>query len=422
MRESTQMISRSFLPCLLSLAFVACDADTMLEAREPVVGELLISQLYTSGAAPDGGTDHYFSDQFIELVNTAEAPLDLSGIRIADVYGAAGEINSGMLPDSFRVDRPSEVVMSSVWRLPDGTRLEPGQTLTIAQDGTNHRPFSKVDLSAASFESFVADSERDVDYPTVPNLESVVYNAGFDWLMTVFGPSVVVLDATTELGEMTGGVGRLPTVPVTAVLDGVDTLMDADSEAFKRLPDAVDAGFTWSDGPYTGMSVQRRRTDDVWQDTNDSSADFERAEPRPTQSISTGEVYGAPSIELGTGSSSYEPLADGDSVELVSGIQGGWHINVSVWCDGFEPDGTTLVYDAVTIGAEPISFITQAELVESSVLPADVGWYRVGDRLVLDIGSGSDIVGQDLVMRVTAALGGTSWSAERTVRVVDDQR
>ena len=72
-------------------------------ARAPLQGELLISQLYTSGAAPAGGTDHYYSDQFIELVNGTPDPLDLSGIRVADVFGSAGRINPGMAPDSFRV-------------------------------------------------------------------------------------------------------------------------------------------------------------------------------------------------------------------------------------------------------------------------------------------------------------------------------
>ena len=96
-----------------------------IEARPPLAGELLISQLYTSGAAPAGGTDHYFSDQFIELVNAVDVPLDLSGIRIANVYGMAGAINPGSDPDSFREERPDEVVMSTVWRLPVGT--EPGE-------------------------------------------------------------------------------------------------------------------------------------------------------------------------------------------------------------------------------------------------------------------------------------------------------
>ena len=101
------LISRSVLlvlPLLLA-GSVGCkesldEADSPeVPARAPLQGELLISQLYTSGAAPAGGTDHYYSDQFIELVNTTTDPLDLSGVRIADVHGSAGAINPGMTPD-----------------------------------------------------------------------------------------------------------------------------------------------------------------------------------------------------------------------------------------------------------------------------------------------------------------------------------
>jgi hypothetical protein len=76
-------------------------------------------------------------------------------------------------------------------------------------------------------------------------------------------------------------------VPVDAVIDGVEALMDADSAAFKRLPPAVDRGFVAASGTYTGESARRRpaamvRGRTVWQDSDDTSADFERADaPTP---------------------------------------------------------------------------------------------------------------------------------------------
>lgn len=405
-----------------SLLLAGCAEPVAEEvpARPPTTGELLVSQLYTSGAEPAGGTDHYFSDQFVELVNAAEDPLDLSGVLVADVFGAAGEINPGMSPDGFRESHPDEVVMSSVWRVPAGARLEPGERLVLAHDGTNHRPFSELDLSGAAFEAFVAESGGDEDHPMVANLESVAFNGGFDWLMTVFGPSVVVLDADAELGEEDGPFGPLPTAPVDAVLDGVDTLMDADSEAFKRLPDAVDAGFAWANGPYTGTALHRRQTGGDWQDTDDSSADFEVGAPDPARPSGESEgVFGDPWVELGTGTSSWEALADDDPIELVAGTQGGWHLDATVWFGGFGPTGVVLVYEAVDTDAERVSYVTQAQLAPQSVLEADEGWYRVGDRVVLDIDDASDVVGEELILRVTAALGEQTWSDERRVRVVD---
>lgn len=405
---------------LAALLLAACVGDpepTAPLARPPAVGELLVTELYTSGAPPAGGTDHYFSDQFVELVNASDALLDLSGVMIADVYGSAGEINPGMAPDGYAASDPESVVMSSVWRLPPGVELAPGGFLVVAHDGTNHRPFSSVDLSSADFESFVADSPRDDDHPTVANLESVAFNGGFDWLMTVFGPSVVLLAADAELGA----VHDLPTAPVGAVLDGVDTLMDADSGAFKRLPGSVDAGFAFGDGPYTGRSLHRRRAGDGWQDTDDSGADFEVGAPDPARPQTTDGVFGTPVIELGTGTSAFQSLADGADIELVAGPQGGWHLDVAVAFDGFGPGGVQLVYDGLDAVAEPVSFVTHAELTPASVVEVDSGWQRVGDRVVLDIGGAEAVIGQELVLRVTAELDGQTWSDERRVRVVDDR-
>lgn len=387
--------------------------------RAPEDGDLLIAQLYTTGAEESGGADHYYSDQFIEIVNTSQDTLEFEGLRIADVYGTSGKINPGNRPDSYRESHPDLVVLLTVWRIPAAT-LSPGETLVIAQDGTNHRPFSEVDLSSADFEAFVADSPRDEDSPTVANLESIAYNAGYDWLMTVFGPSVVLLDADTELGEMDTPFGLLPTISTDAVLDGVDTVMDGASMDFKRLPDSVDAGAAWAEGPYTGTALHRLMRDGVWQDTDDSSADFALGEPAPQRPDNAAGVFGDPWIELGSGPYAWGPLSEGDPIELVAGPQGGWHLDTALWFDGFGPDGVTLVYDAVTPEAESVSFSTQATLMSSNVLPAEEGWHRLGDRVVLDIQDPSEVVGSELVLRVTASIEGQSWSDTRQILVVDE--
>jgi hypothetical protein len=132
------------------------------------------------------------------------------------------------------------------------------------------------------------------------------------------------------------------------------------------------------------------------------------------------EVFGDPFVELGAGYPDFESLADGQSVELVAGPQGGWHIDTAVWFGGFGPNGITLTYDAVDTSAQRVSYITQGELYETNVLAADEGWYRVGDRIVMDIDRADEVVGQELILRVTAALGEQTWSDERSVYVVDE--
>ncbi len=380
---------------------------------------LLISQLSYCGAPPMGGTDHYYSDQFLEIVNADTVPLEIGGLLIGEVYGVAGAINVGMQPDSFRDSHPDQVVMSSVWRVPDDRLLEPGEVLTIAHDGVNHVPFSTVDLSGADYETYVATSGGDDDAPTVDNLDRVHFRGGYDWLITVFGPSLVLLEPDTPLGDETGAYAtELKTAPVAAVIDAVETLMDADSAAFKRLPDAVDAGHTYVSDIYVGEAVHRVHDGIDWVDTNDSSVDFVVGDPTPTLDDRVGEVTGDPIVVLGTGVGAYEALPDGAGIELVQGPQGGWHLDVTVRASGFDPDGVLLSYVAEQGGAS-VSFATSAVLSEGSVLLTEDGWDRVGDRVVLDIGSADEVVGAEVVVSVTAELGGETWSDTATVMVVD---
>lgn len=249
-------------------------------------GRLVVEEFYYAGAVPTAGADHYFSDQFVELVNDSPDRVMVGGLILGDAWGSAGEINPGMEPDGL-ADDADHVYLDTTWRIPGEPAdvvLEPGGSLVIAHDGTNHVPFSTVDLSGAAWEAFVEESGADEDSPTVPNLEPLLFNGGNDWLMTVFGPTIVVLALEDEdyLESFDGPWWEIRRAPVDAVVDAVECLMDADSGDFKRLPASVDAGFTWVSDTYTGESVRRRRVDGGLRDTDDSSADFEiLASPAP---------------------------------------------------------------------------------------------------------------------------------------------
>ena len=278
-----------FFTILLQLGCLPGDdpADSVLGDPLPPEGRILIEELYYSGAPEAAGVDHYFSDQFIEVYNRSEDVVAVGGLLVGDAYGLAGEINPGSPPDSYASIDPDRVYLENVWRIPgeaDDVLLFPGETLVLAQDGTNHQPFSSVDCTGADFEAYVEDGENDEDYPLVPNLESVHFTGGYDWLMTVFGPSVVLLSPGSEEDfedTTAGGWWDLKSVPVAAVIDGIDSVMDADSAAYKRLPDAVDAGFTHVSDTYTGESVRRLQEDGGLVDTDDSTADFEVSAPSP---------------------------------------------------------------------------------------------------------------------------------------------
>lgn len=269
-----------------------------LRLTAPRLGGLVIREFYYTGARGTTPGAHYFSDQFVEVCNNATEPIDVAGLCIADIDGPSGPINPGTRPTAFRSDT-NHVYAANVWRIPGapGSRpLDPGACIVVAQDGTNHMPDSPLDLSDADWETFVERADmRDRDHPTVPNLLREHFTGGIDWLVTVFGPALVIfrVEDLASLERHPTPLGARVRIPVEAVLDGVEALMNADSADFKRLPPAIDRAFVFASGTYTGQSARRRaalrlRDRTVWQDTNDTHADFEIVDdPSPR--------YGTPS-------------------------------------------------------------------------------------------------------------------------------
>ncbi len=270
---------------------VSSDAVSLtLTLAGPALGGLVIRELYYSGS-PGVGGNHYFSDQFVELYNNSTETLYADGLCIADAHGAAGEINPGTTPTRFASDG-DHVYVESVWQVPGGGQehpIPPGGSVVIAHDGAPHQPDSPLDLSDADWETYNDRPDgRDVDSPTVANLRRVIFNGGFDWLLPVFGGSVVVFRVddpdALERVSVPGLPGRRARVPAAAVIDAVDALMDGESGRFKRVPASLDRGFTHVSGTYSGESVRRRTVAMVAgrvvvQDTDDSGEDFEVASP-----------------------------------------------------------------------------------------------------------------------------------------------
>ena len=252
----------------------------------PPMGNLLIEEVYYSGAVPAAGIDRYYSDQFIEIENIADAPVMIGGLILGDAPGISGAINPGSEPESRYVNDPDFVYLTTAWRIPgepEEVLLQPGDTIVIAQDASTHNPYSPVDLFEADYETFVSEYDNDVDNAGVTDLESLWYGSGYDWLVTVFGPTIVVLDMDADDLKKAAGKNGPVKAPVSAVVDTMEALMDADSGDFKRLHETIDSGFTHVSGTYIGESVRRLRDDNGQLiDTNDSGADFEvLSEPEP---------------------------------------------------------------------------------------------------------------------------------------------
>lgn len=274
--------------------------ELTLQLSGSAAGSLLIKEVYYTGSrTAAGGT--YFSDQFIELYNNSTDIIYLDGLCIADVFGNSGLINPTSLPSAFNTDNANSYA-SNVWRIPGTGKqypLAPGASIIIAQDGVNHKeatlnPNSPVDLSKADFETYnERPDNRDADAPGVPNLEKLYFTGGFDWLLTVFGPGIIIFrtDDFSKLQLVTVPGSTSTTtyvkVPNNLVIDAFEALKDASSGSFKRIPVALDAGYVFATDTYTAESFRRKVSTTIngrriLKDTNNSGNDFEKlATPSP---------------------------------------------------------------------------------------------------------------------------------------------
>ena len=262
---------------MIFLLFFSCQ-EVVSDKPPSIFDSLKIEEVYYSGSVPTAGIDRYYSDQFIQLRNTSEYTLDIGGIGIGDIFGLAGEISNGYRPDSYASD-VDHLYFKNLWQIPIESShryLEPMGCIKIVQDAADHNPYSPLSHFDAHFETYVEMSEQDKDDPVVENLESIYYSAGYDWLVTVFGPTIVVVDSTAiDEGEIQKIEGNeLWVTPSYHTIDTMEALMDADSIAFKRLHQDIDSGFQYVSGTYTGESVRRRIENGKLIDNNNSSDDF----------------------------------------------------------------------------------------------------------------------------------------------------
>jgi hypothetical protein len=270
-----------------------------LKLSGSAAGSLLIKEVYYTGSkTPTGGT--YFSDQFVEIYNNSTEVIYLDGLCIADLYGNSGLINPNSPITPYKDDTENSYA-SNVWRIPGSGKqhpLAPGSSIVIAQDGVNHKeatlnPNSPVDLSNAEWETYnQRDDNRDADAPNVPNLEKLYFTGGFDWLLTVFGPGLVIFrtDDFNKLEKVAIPNSTLPErikIPNNLVIDAFEALKDASSVGYKRVPVALDAGFVYAADTYNAESFRRKVVTTIngrriLQDTNNSGNDFVKlARPTP---------------------------------------------------------------------------------------------------------------------------------------------
>lgn len=126
-----------------------------------------------------------------------------------------------------------------------------------------------------------------------------------------------------------------------------------------------------------------------------------------------------PRVELGTGTSTFVAIPEsGGTLELVMGPQGGYHVDVTVRAWDLDLDRPTLRYEVARVDGASLADIS---IVDDGRFVRDRdGFVRTGDFAQLDITGPADVVGDEIVVRVTLTTrDGTSVNDERRVTIVD---
>jgi hypothetical protein len=125
-------------------------------------------------------------------------------------------------------------------------------------------------------------------------------------------------------------------------------------------------------------------------------------------------------LVLGTGDV-FMPVADGDSIEVIHGPQGGFHLEVTARF-GLEvsPDMHVLRYDVTRTDGTTLG-TTQIALNERRLARTCGGWQRDGDIVMLTITAPTDVADTevDVLVQLLGADGALARD-ERRVHVVDD--
>ena len=285
------------------------EVDVMAQGLK--VSPLVFKEIYYAGSRSETG-GVYFRDQFYEIYNNSSSVLYLDGLYIANLTPSKSTLTLPVWP---KEDGDNYAYAERVWKFPgNGTDypLEPGESCVISQFAANHQlpqynPLSPIDGSTSEFEF----NMNNANFPdqAAYDMVHVFYDGKAEmgtvpqYLTSVFGPAMVLFQVpqgetwdpvndasmkTTDLSKPNSDT-YYAKIPVKYVLDAVECIDNESKVNAKRMPAVLDAGITYVGATYCGLGVARKLSLDengepirrengalIFQDTNNSTDDFER--------------------------------------------------------------------------------------------------------------------------------------------------
>lgn len=260
----------------------------------------IFSEIFFNGETNSGQMMH--PDQYIVIFNPTSETLYADGLSIT----SSAQLSAQQPSSWFNTFSPNRVPIRGFVTVPGSGKdhpVAPGERLVIALTAIDHSKTegynNAVDLSGADFEVYDGPDSKDVDNPDVPNMIITAGSGGTTGLLFHPRGYVVPLMFKLENGEkdtiekflaehsedytQTTEEGEKTTtfvyVPATDIIDGVVTSDAYFTIVTRPLPETVDRGeFIVSGCHRQELAIRKKiqvadRT--FYQDTNNSSADFE---------------------------------------------------------------------------------------------------------------------------------------------------
>ncbi len=127
-------------------------------------------------------------------------------------------------------------------------------------------------------------------------------------------------------------------------------------------------------------------------------------------------------IELGAGRVDFVALDEGGAIELVSGPQGGHHLEFTLRLFDVDPEDLVLDYQVhETTSKQRVSLPARYVITKATVLDRGDHFLRVGDRAVLDVKSA--MAAQDMDVEVSCRIereGATLAEDKKKTTIVDE--
>ncbi|MCF0172888.1 MAG: DUF4876 domain-containing protein, partial [Bacteroidales bacterium] len=271
-----------------------------LDLNVAVPNALVIREIYYHGSNTLDGAS-YDKDRYVELYNNSGfggRTVYLDSLCLSTIF----PYNSTTGNNAW-AGRDTIALAQMFWVFPgNGSTypLHPGESCVVAlSSAVDHsaRATSGLQLNRAHFGAYAEHLTKHEIAAGVPSLVCYMAGQGTAWAFSIHSPAVVIFkpemgvdayrrDAATweryEPGKNSGT--KYWHIAKEWIIDGVECV-DSPQQSIKRLPSSVDASYVYMRLPhYSGKCVTRKVEDEVqgvkvYQDTNNSEADFAYDQP-----------------------------------------------------------------------------------------------------------------------------------------------